>query len=194
MNLSPHPPRARHGQVFSGPGFHNGSLTRTNLLHFLACRRQCDDTSFLSNLLHQFVTSLPARVLHRQAIRRPLLSCALRNPWGRHRPISLWWPASFRNASGVSVQTQVQPSRAAPARASLHGIDLSANLGFHRRSGIPQGQRALVAQSRRLPGSGMESAGGSCSLPIRMNESLPSCFSARQIRPPALRCMPRQHC
>lgn len=63
------------GQVFRGPGFRNGSRTCINLHHCLACRRHCGDTSFVSSLSHQFIASLPARVLHRQAIRRPLVSC-----------------------------------------------------------------------------------------------------------------------
>lgn len=63
------------GQVFGGPGFRNGSLTCINLHHCLACRRCCGDTSFVSSLSHQFVTSPQARVLHHQAIRRPLVSC-----------------------------------------------------------------------------------------------------------------------
>ena len=43
------------------------------------------------NLLHQFFTSLTARVLYPQAIRRPLMSC-LRNPKGHQNPLSLFWP------------------------------------------------------------------------------------------------------
>lgn len=65
----------QRGQVFRGPGFRNGSLTRINLHHCLACRRQYGDASFVFSLSHQFVTSPQARVLHHQAIRRPLVSC-----------------------------------------------------------------------------------------------------------------------
>jgi hypothetical protein len=117
--LPSHPARAWREQAFGGPGFRNGSLTRTSLRHSLACRRYCGDTPFVFSLSHQFLTSLPARVLHRQAIRRPLLSCTTScNPQGRHLPLSLRWPVSFRNTSGVSVETQVQSSRTAPVRAS----------------------------------------------------------------------------
>jgi hypothetical protein len=136
----PLPPRARRGQAFRGPGFRNGSLTCINLHRSLACRRQRGDTPSVSSLLHQFVTSLTGPGASPPSYSpTPRELRIMRNPQGRHRPISLWWPASFRSASGVSVQTQVQPSRAAPAHALLHGIDSSANPGFHRRSNVPPG-------------------------------------------------------
>jgi hypothetical protein len=155
----PLPPRARRGQAFRGPGFRNGSPTRINLHHCLACRRCCGDTSFVSSLLHQFVTSLTGPGASPPSYSpTPLELRIMRNPQGRHRPISLRWPASFRSASGVSVQTQVQPSRAAPVHASRHGIDLSANPGFHRPSDVPPGpacpRRPILAEASSGNGVG----------------------------------------
>lgn len=166
----PLPPRARRGQAFRGPGFRNGSPTRINLHHCLACRRCCGDTSFVSSLLHQFVTSLTGPGASPPSYSpTPLELRIMRNPQCRHRPISLRWPGPFREPSGVSVQTQVQPSRAAPAHASVHGIDLSAKPGFHRRSGVPPGpacpRRPIPAEAGSW---GMESAGEGCSPSFRI--------------------------
>ena len=101
----------------------------------------------------------------------------MRNPQGRHHPISLRWPASFRNASGVSVQTRVQPSRAAPARASLHGIDLSANPGFQRRSDVPPGPACPCRPILALTSPGNGVVGRELQSPFRIEVAAVKLFS-----------------
>ena len=74
----------RFAQVgFQGPRIPRRLPYSQQLSSFLACSRHRGSTPFVSSLSHQFVTSLPARVLHRQAIRRPLVSPRfLRKPSG----------------------------------------------------------------------------------------------------------------
>ena len=118
----------RRGQVFRGPGFRNGSLTCINLHRCLACRRCCGDTSFMSSLLHQFLTSPQARVLHRQAIRRPLVSCIvpmqpLGSPPSNHSQVAWSLSGTLRRVgpdTGTALSSCPRPCITARNRFERH--------------------------------------------------------------------------
>lgn len=183
------------GQVFGGPGFRNGSRTRINLHRCLACRRHRGDTPFVFSLLHQFVTSPQARVRHRPAIRRPLVSCIVSMQPSGPPPSSL-----PRVACALSVRLRRVGPETGTALSSCPRPCTAARNRFERQTWFLPFQSAssmTSVPSSPNPGTaagigGMESSGGSCSLPFR-NEVAASGFRP-WIRPPALRCLPRQHC
>lgn len=155
--LPSHPPRAWRGQALGGAGFHNRSLTYTNLRHFPCLPPVPGGTPFLSSLLHQFFTSPQARMLHRQAMRRPLVSCAASATLGA---------ATVQSLSGGLVR--FRNPQACRSRHRFSPLELPLPVCSHTRTRyerqravsempvhfFPRGQHALVAQSRR--------AGGAC--------------------------------
>ena len=117
---------------------------------------------------------------------------SLCNPRGHHHPLSLRWPVSFRNTSGVSVKTQVQSSRTAPARARAR-YRFEHRPWFLTLCVVPRGQYSLVAQSR-LGRQWEWSRQAGVAVSLSESRSLSLHVRVLRIRPPALRCLPRQHC
>jgi hypothetical protein len=171
----PHPPSRCGVDRFSGAqDSRNGSLTCINLHHCLACRRCCGDTSFMSSLLHQFLTSPQARVLHRQAIRRPLVSCIvaiqpLGSPPSNHSQVAWSLSGTLRRVgpdTGTALSSCPRPCIAARNRferqawfqpfqsdSPMHSVPSSPNPGhgqcweWSRRAGVA----VSLSETRSLP-------------------------------------------
>ena len=161
--------RVTRGQVFRGPGFQNGSLTCINLRHSLACHRQCGDTSFMSSLSHQFLTShndpgalppsyspTPHELLHFETT---LGATTVQSLSGGLVPFGNSQACRFRH--GYS-PLELPPSMPYGTESIRAPTLVSTFLSVSPRASMP---------SSPNPGQwpvGMESSGGSCSLPFRI--------------------------